>query len=134
MAGHAKKATKKFEKNRLKDTLEKRKEIAKIKQRNQLKAKKKARNAKDSATSPSADPSLTKSKDRPDGQEKLIEMSVDQFFQGGFELPEPKKVKAAANVSAHAPKTGKRKCGSDDASSESSSKEDDQPSAMEMQI
>ncbi|KAL8706841.1 MAG: hypothetical protein Q9225_007900 [Loekoesia sp. 1 TL-2023] len=127
MAGHAKKATKKFEKNRLKDTLEKRKEIAKIKQRNQLKAKKKARNAKDNATSPSADPDLTKSKDRPDGQEKLNEMSVDQFFQGGFELPEPKKVKAATKVSTHAPKTGKRKRGSDDASSESSSEEDGQP-------
>merc|ERR1712225_113094 len=47
MAKGTKKATRKFEKNHLKDTLEKRKAGAKIKQRNQVKAKRQARNAKD---------------------------------------------------------------------------------------
>ncbi|KAL9027350.1 MAG: hypothetical protein Q9196_004112 [Gyalolechia fulgens] len=123
MAGQAKKATKKFEKNRLKDTLEKRKEFAKIKQRNQVKAKKKARNAKDNAISTEDDIKPLQRNRGPDEQEAFNDMSVDQFFEGGFELPKP-------NKTARALQKGKRKRDSDDASSEDSngsSNADDQP-------
>ncbi|KAL8936296.1 MAG: hypothetical protein Q9216_005003 [Gyalolechia sp. 2 TL-2023] len=130
MAGQAKKATKKFEKNHLKDTLEKRKEFAKIKQRNQVKAKKKARNAKDNATSTEPDTESLKGNNPAGGKEKFNDMSVDQFFQGGFELPEPKKAKRSSKKTAQAPQTGKRKRDSDDASSgnsDASSDANDQP-------
>ncbi|KAL8924301.1 MAG: hypothetical protein Q9208_004082 [Pyrenodesmia sp. 3 TL-2023] len=103
MAGQAKKSTKKFEKNRLKDTLEKRKEVAKIKQRAQVKAKKKARNARDNATASGNDDKPTVPKSQKEPSNKFTEMSVDQFFEGGFDLPElKKKIKAQTN-------TGKRK-------------------------
>ncbi|KAI4168176.1 MAG: hypothetical protein LQ343_006615 [Gyalolechia ehrenbergii] len=120
MAGQSKKATKKFEKNRLKATLEKRKEFAKIKQRNQVKAKKKARNAKDNATSSEPDIKSLKENKRPDAQEKFNGMSVDQFFERGFELPEPDMAKRPVKKTAPALQTGKRKRDSDDASSENS--------------
>ncbi|KAL8999326.1 MAG: hypothetical protein Q9188_005904 [Gyalolechia gomerana] len=121
MAGQSKKATKKFEKNRLKATLEKRKEFAKIKQRNQVKAKKKARNAKDNATMSEPDIKSLKENKRPDAQENFNDMSVDQFFEGGFELPEPDMAKRPVKKTAPALQTGKRKRDSDDASSENSS-------------
>ncbi|KAI4194242.1 MAG: hypothetical protein LQ346_003718 [Caloplaca aetnensis] len=114
MAGQAKKSTKKFEKNRLKDTLEKRKEVAKIKQRAQVKAKKKARNAKDKATASGDDDEPTIQKSRKEPLDKFSEMSVDQFFEGGFDLPElKKKIKAQAQ-------TGKRKRDADVVSPEDS--------------
>ena len=55
------KATKKFEKNHLSDILKKRKDVAKIKQRNQLKAKKKARRIEEE----------TKASPEPDDTRKL---------------------------------------------------------------
>lgn len=114
MAGQTKKSTKKFEKNRLKDTLEKRKEVAKIKQRAQVKAKKKARNAKDNATASGNDEEPTVPKSRKEPSDKFSEMSVDQFFEGGFDLPElKKKIKAQAH-------TGKRKRDANVASPEDS--------------
>ncbi|KAL8758851.1 MAG: hypothetical protein Q9184_003800 [Pyrenodesmia sp. 2 TL-2023] len=114
MAGQAKKSTKKFEKNRLKDTLEKRKEVAKIKQRAQVKAKKKARNAKDNATASGNEEESTVQKARKEPSDKFSQMSVDQFFEGGFDLPElKKKIKAQAHV-------GKRKRDADIASPEDS--------------
>ncbi|KAI4184429.1 MAG: hypothetical protein L6R41_004742 [Letrouitia leprolyta] len=130
MAGQAKKATKKFEKNRLKDTLQKRKEFAKIKQRNQIKAKKKARNAKDNVTSTEADTNPPKESGRSKSQEKFKDMSVDQFFEGGFDLPEQNKVKHAKNTKGPVLQTGKRKRGSDSVSSKATSQPsdaDDQP-------
>ncbi|KAL9596360.1 MAG: hypothetical protein Q9219_005838, partial [cf. Caloplaca sp. 3 TL-2023] len=135
MAGHAKKATKKFEKNRLKDTLERRKEFAKIKQRNQVKAKKKAKNAKDNATA--IDPEATPaSNTQPKKHDDFNNMSVDQFFQGGFELPELKKTKPTTKSKPGALATRKRKRGSDDASSHksnSSSEVDNYPLSDEEQ-
>lgn len=104
MAKGTKKATRKFEKNHLKDALEKRKEGAKVKQRQQIKTKRQAKNAKDAeflgkkgaAEDPEADGAA---KEDPFGK-----MNVDDFFQGGFEVPEkPKKSKKAAE------KLGKRK-------------------------
>ncbi|KAL8834339.1 MAG: hypothetical protein Q9170_003793 [Blastenia crenularia] len=120
MAGHTKKSTKKFEKNRLKDVLEKRKDVAKIKQRSQVKAKRKARNAQDNASSADAETKSAVEGAQSKSQEKFTDMTVDQFFQGGFELPEPKKTKSATKSTPGAPKQGKRKRSSDDAISENS--------------
>lgn len=112
MAGHSKKSTKKFEKNHLKDTIDKRKEFAKIKQRQQTKAKKKARNASDNARVSDEDgkSAISDSKREGTGQvDPFSKMSVDEFFQGGFELPEKKKEKLASNKKDVVQKLGKRK-------------------------
>ncbi|KAI4138043.1 MAG: hypothetical protein LQ341_004839, partial [Variospora aurantia] len=115
MAGQAKKSTKKFEKNRLKDTLEKRKEVAKIKQRAQTKAKKKARNAKDHTAATGDDDKPAVQNPQKNSDKKFADMSVDQFFQGGFELPELKKTKSKPHL-----QTGKRKRDLEDLSAEGS--------------
>ncbi|PFH62647.1 hypothetical protein XA68_12721 [Ophiocordyceps unilateralis] len=92
------KATKKFEKKHLKGVLDKRKETAKIKQRQQIQVKKKLRRAKD------ADFLKGPNKDEKDGgarksQRKITEMSVDDFFKGDFddiidsEVAKPRKRK-----------------------------------------
>jgi nucleolar complex protein 2 len=106
MAKSTKKSTRKFEKNHLKDTLEKRKEGAKIKQRQQIKAKRQARNAKDAEFTGGKDgdeegkPKVTK-------EDPFGKMNVDDFFQGGFEIPEkPAKKLKWKSVSE---KLGKRK-------------------------
>jgi len=93
MPGRAKKSTKKFEKNHLKDTIGRRKEFAKIKQRNQVSVKRKARNASDKAkvSDDEAGPPQKRVKiNGTDDGKPFGGMSVDDFFQGGFELPEPK--------------------------------------------
>lgn len=82
-----KKSTKKFEKNHLQDTIKRRKEFAKIKQRHQQKEKKKARRAQDNAPA-----DAEQADGRPSGKEEkknnaFEEMNVDDFFQGGFEIP-----------------------------------------------
>ncbi|KAI4166104.1 MAG: hypothetical protein LQ342_000535 [Letrouitia transgressa] len=89
MGGRAKKATKKFEKSRLKDTLGRRKESAKVKQKQQIKAKRKARNARDNARG--FDEEVQELKAQPNGVKNLTEMGMDQFFERGVDLPEPKK-------------------------------------------
>ncbi|EGX89346.1 ribosome assembly protein Noc2, putative [Cordyceps militaris CM01] len=75
------KATKKFEKNHLQGVLDRRKVTAKIKQKQQIKEKSKQRKAKDAEF-------FTKDgKPRPRGPKdrQVNDMSVDDFFQGGFE-------------------------------------------------
>ncbi|KAI9769886.1 MAG: Nucleolar Complex 2 protein [Candelina submexicana] len=115
MAGQSKKATRKFEKNHLKDTIERRKEGKKIKQRQQVKAKKKARVAKENgAGNPEPEKAIANSKipakasksDNPFG-----DMSVDEFFQGGFEIPEIpiEKTKNNLKIKEGHVKTKKRK-------------------------
>lgn len=90
MAGGSKKSTKKFVTKHLKDTIDKRKEHAKIKQRQQIKAKRKARNVSDNARVEDVGekPDVSEPKQKSDPFSK---MSVDEFFQVGFELPEKKK-------------------------------------------
>ncbi|KAF1988655.1 nucleolar complex protein 2 [Aulographum hederae CBS 113979] len=106
------KATKKFEKNHLKDTLEKRKEAKKFKLREQAKLKRKARNAQDNEK---AEPLASEvQKGSKHGEEDANgnpfgEMSVDDFFQGGFEIPAMDDPKDAQKRKEPAPKTGKRK-------------------------
>ncbi|KAL2165394.1 hypothetical protein VTH06DRAFT_692 [Thermothelomyces fergusii] len=103
------KATKKFEKKHLKGVLEKRKAVRKIKQRQQLKEKKKAKRAQDEEfyKGPGGDANGEGSAAaHKKAGAKASEMSVDDFFKGGFEIldskPKDKKTKAAA-------KLGKRK-------------------------
>ncbi|KAL8802113.1 MAG: hypothetical protein Q9200_006699 [Gallowayella weberi] len=122
MTGQSKKSTKKFEKNHLKDTLGKRKEFAKIKQRHLQKAKKKARNAKDSAPENHDKTTADREAPFPNQTTKLNGMDDDPFFQDGLQLPEPKKAKQAVKNKTSAPSIGKRKRGFDaSASTESRS-------------
>ncbi|KAG9244480.1 Noc2p family-domain-containing protein [Calycina marina] len=106
MAKGTKKATRKFEKNHLKDALEKRKAGAKIKQKIQIKEKRQARNAKDAeflgkdgegegAAKPTAK------------EDPFRKMNVDDFFQSGFEIPEKLAKKASKKTVPE--KLGKRK-------------------------
>lgn len=133
MAGRTKKSTKKFEKNHLKDTIDKRKDSAKIKQRQQIKKKRQARNASDKAKASDDDEKPQPAKSNGRGNDKanaLSEMSVDDFFQGGFQIPEPKKTKVGGSGKKVPATTGKRKRQedgeeSDEGSGSSSSAEDD---------
>ena len=85
MPGRAKKSTKKFEKNHLKDVIEKRKDVAKIKQRQQIKVKKRARNAADNARAPDLEEKpAVPAKASTSAAADLSKMSVDEFFQGFF--------------------------------------------------
>jgi len=89
------KATKKFEKNKLKDVLKKRKEVSKVKQRKQMTTKRKERNARDFAPNDGSEETSTA---KPNNQENAFsEMTTDEFFSGGFQVPSAKQ------------KTGKRK-------------------------
>ena len=113
MGGQSRKATKKFEKNHLKGVIERRKDFAKIKQRQQIKSKRKARNASDYAKE--SDEDGKESNDKRKGEQKhesntLKDMSVDDFFQSGIEIPKVEKtVKPLSDSRNVAPKTGKRK-------------------------
>ncbi|KNG51858.1 nucleolar complex protein 2 [Stemphylium lycopersici] len=97
------KATKKFQKDKLGDTIKRRKDVAKIKQRKQMDTKRKERKQRDNARADDIEEEAAK-KPKANGanDDKLGEMSMDQFFQGGFEIPEMSKKKTK-------PKTGKRK-------------------------
>ncbi|KAH7391232.1 Noc2p family-domain-containing protein [Cadophora sp. MPI-SDFR-AT-0126] len=106
MAKSTKKSTRKFEKNHLKDTLEKRKAGAKIKQRNQVKAKRQARNAKDAEFEGKGGEEDLKGK-APATEDPFGKMNVDDFFGGGFEIPE--KLAKKSNSKAVPEKLGKRK-------------------------
>ena len=125
MPSRAKKSTKKFEKNHLKDVLERRKDFAKIKQRQQIKAKRKARNASDKArvSDEEQEPAAKKArKSASENQAPFNKKSVDEFIQDAFELPEikqkqGKKPKITNGVKEGSNKTGKRKR-DDDAVSE----------------
>lgn len=124
MAGRTKKSTKKFEKNHLKDTIDKRKDFAKIKQRQQIKKKRQARNASDKAKASDDDEKPLSAQSNGRGNDKantLGEMSVDDFFQGGFQIPEPKKTKVGGKGKNVPAKTGKRKRQEDGEKSEEGS-------------
>lgn len=98
-----KKSTKKFEKNHLKDTLERRKANAKVKQRHQLKEKRKADNARDRAYENGEDGEKEEKSGKPDA---FAEMNVDDFFAGGFDITDPDSTASKKDVSQ---KIGKRK-------------------------
>lgn len=83
------KATKKFEKNRLGDALKRRKDFAKVKQRHQIKAKQKSKRATESGRQEdgAAEDESRPSKKQKQGGQDLADMTVDDFFAGGFEVP-----------------------------------------------
>lgn len=85
------KATKKFEKRHLQDTLKRRNEFKKVKQRHQLKDKKKARREAEGRKKDAEEDVEDKSEENADrNREKVFEnMSVDDLFAGGFELAKP---------------------------------------------
>jgi nucleolar complex protein 2 len=85
-----KKATKKFEREHLKDTLERRKGLKKTKQQQQLKAKKKARRAEEEGRDGKDAKSAVAAAGagRQEAASKLNSMTVDDFFAGGFDVPE----------------------------------------------
>lgn len=110
MAGRSKKATKKFEKNHLKDTIDRRKEFAKVKQRHQLKDKRKARNSsgQDGEGDKADDGDGAKSKEN-EAQDAFAEMNVDDFFAGGFDIEAIKDKTSSKKKKDVKPKIGKRK-------------------------
>ncbi|KAF2017784.1 Noc2-domain-containing protein [Aaosphaeria arxii CBS 175.79] len=130
------KATKKFEKNKLKDVLKKRKDSAKIKQRVHMRDKRREKRAQDNAPAePLEGQETRKPKTNGAKDDGFADMSMDQFFQGGFDVPEMKA------PSATKPKTGKRKrtpveengvegsdADSDDAAPESDAQDSDEDS------
>ncbi|KAH8682231.1 Noc2p family-domain-containing protein [Xylariales sp. PMI_506] len=106
MAGAKKnfKATKKFEQKHLKGVLDHRKAAAKIKQRQQIQDKKKARKSKDAEFYKNGEDGEAPAP-KPKKTANVNDMSVDDFFGGGFEMldmPQPGKKKASK-------KLGKRK-------------------------
>ena len=88
------KKTKKFEKHHLKDTLERRNNLKKTKQKQQLKAKKKARRVEENGGQEEPEKPVQNGSKRK-AEEAFKDMSVDDFFQGGFEIPELPKKKAS---------------------------------------
>ncbi|KAI1131261.1 Noc2p family-domain-containing protein [Nemania abortiva] len=106
MAGAKKnfKATKKFEQKHLKNVLEKRKAGAKIKQQHLLKAKKKTRKATDAEFFKGPEDAEKAAKLKSSKTANVNEMSVDDFFGGGFEI-----VDKAPKTNKSSKKLGKRK-------------------------
>ncbi|KAI5367321.1 Putative nucleolar complex protein [Septoria linicola] len=103
------KATKKFQNRHLSDTLEKRKGQKKTKQQQQLKERKKKRRAEEAGKDPEKDGKpTTNGANSAAASDAFKDMSVDDFFQGGFEVPELPKRKGS-----------KRKRDSDDGASDS---------------
>ncbi len=132
MAGRSKKSTKKFITNHLKDAIDKRKEFAKIKQRQQIKAKKKARNASDNARVEDEEdkPTLSKPKQKETGQpDPSSKINMDEHFQRGFELPEKKK----GNTKETAQRSGKRNREIGQTAQSSTGEESDSSSVVEVQ-
>ncbi|KAK3168510.1 hypothetical protein OEA41_004958 [Lepraria neglecta] len=134
MPGRTKKSTKKFEKNHLKDTIEKRKESAKIKQRQQIKAKKQARNAADKTKASDNEDEPTAPQVKTNGaaaKNDLSKMSIDEFFQGGFDLPEQKTSNRASKEKIVQQKIGKRKRNVEEYESEASGQGEGSPASSD---
>ncbi|KAK0747934.1 Noc2p family-domain-containing protein [Apiosordaria backusii] len=107
------KATKKFEQKHLGAVLERRKATAKIKQRQQIKDKKQAKRAKDDEFFKGPDGEVKKRPSNKKPGTQGTEMSVDDFFKGGFEILDKKQNGKAAAL-------GKRKRGEANAREETS--------------
>ncbi|WEW54655.1 Nucleolar Complex 2 protein [Emydomyces testavorans] len=105
MAGSTKKSTKKFGKKHLKDTIDRRKEFAKVKQRHQVKEKKKAKSAAKQTAEEDEGQSTAANGATPNA---FAAMDVDDFFAGGFDIPQSSANKRPQKKDIP-PKTGKRK-------------------------
>ncbi|EHA54086.1 hypothetical protein MCOR27_008525 [Pyricularia oryzae] len=116
------KATKKFEKKHLKGVIEKRKAAAKIKQRTQVQAKKQLKKKADDAfykgdNEGGEGAAVSRAKPKPGA--KVSEMSVDDFFKGGFEILDGKQGKGRKG------KLGKRKRDDSSAAKENGEQDSD---------
>ncbi|KAH6665281.1 Noc2p family protein [Plectosphaerella plurivora] len=116
------KATKKFEKKHLSKVLEKRKENAKVKQRYQIQAKKKSRKASDAEFTKGDKPAPATGVKK---DATISAMSVDDFFQGGFE--------EIIDKSAKGGKLGKRKRDAPKADAEATSDAEDSGSDFSLE-
>lgn len=123
--GRVKKSTRKFEKNHLKDTLDQRKAQAKIKQQFALRDRNKKKRQKDRGNDSEDEAEASaaaakKAKEKKDGPELFDDMTVEQFFQGGFEIPEAgpgakkEKKKSKKEKKDKEDKTAKRKRSKED--------------------
>lgn len=123
MAKSTAKRQRKFEKNHLKETLERRDAGKKIRQKQQIKSAKAARKARDAefgvgiATNENGEDAPKNSVK----QDPLAKMSVDDFFAGGFEVPKTLSKKLPKVVDAR-----KRKRGTEE-EEEEEEKEEDEP-------
>ncbi|KAI1496799.1 Noc2p family protein [Biscogniauxia marginata] len=109
MAGAKKnfKATKKFEQRHLKGVLDQRKTLAKVKQRQQLKAKQQTKKARDADYYKGPDDGERSAKTNASKNTASVkDMSVDDFFRGGFEIIEKPQQNEKTSK-----KLGKRKRG-----------------------
>ncbi|KAJ5921858.1 hypothetical protein N7516_009561 [Penicillium verrucosum] len=113
-----KKSTKKFVQNRLPDVLERRKANAKIKQRHQLNDKRKEKSASRRAE---AEAAAAENPEQAKKENAFSEMNVDDFFAGGFDIPEEKGKKASKKDTT--PKIGKRKRSEDKAQADAEASE-----------
>ncbi|KAJ5968126.1 hypothetical protein N7501_004374 [Penicillium viridicatum] len=113
-----KKSTKKFVQNRLPDVLERRKANAKIKQRHQLNDKRKEKSA---ARRAEAEAAAAENPEQAKKENAFSEMNVDDFFTGGFDIPEEKGKKASKKDTT--PKIGKRKRSEDKAQADAEASE-----------
>ena len=123
--GRMKKSTRKFEKNHLKDTIDRRKDVAKIRQRNQIKEKKRSKRAKDENSVPDADVDKLDGGrgGRAEGKPSFDDMTVDDFFQGRFDIPEKPKKKIPKTRSvkdASQTSTKRKRAGADEKLSDAS--------------
>ncbi|KAK0391861.1 hypothetical protein NLU13_1360 [Sarocladium strictum] len=124
------KATKKFEKNHLKGVLDKRKAQAKLKQRHQILDKKKARKAKDAEFLKGTDESAAKKTNGvvPGKGKNVADMSVDDFFKGGFDdIIEKQPAKLGKRKRAAPKEEAKDEDDEDDDGSESELSATEQP-------
>jgi len=96
--GKQSKSTKKFERNHLKETIDRRKDFAKIKQRHQVNDKRKQRNAQKRAKEGGDE---SESEEATDGR---VDVNQDEYFQEALPLPTAK----SGNKTPQ-PTTGKRK-------------------------
>lgn len=101
--GKQSKATKKFEKTKLKDTLERRKDFAKVKQRHKQKEKRQRDASKRTAKDQEEDDVEAQTSDADPAED----MDQDEFFQDTVAVPQPvgsknKKRKRDGNTSAEA--------------------------------
>jgi len=110
--------TKKFEARHLSDTLKRRKEFSKVKQRHQANSKRKEKRAAENGSDEETD-DVRPAKKQKSSAERLDEMTVDDFFAGGVPLPE--KTAKARKADKKAEK--KRKRGEEDEDSDSAASE-----------
>lgn len=117
MVKSTKKSTRKFEKNHLKDVLEKRNAGKKIKQRQQVKAKRQARNKQDAEFLGRNDGATQSENNGLSKEDSFGEMNMDDFFQGGFDIPEQPEKKRQAKAALGKRKRTKLEEDQDDADS-----------------